>query len=130
MTDENCIPIQVALQLMDSSSLGRAHQYDQFQMTHKQLQKALRAIVNGEDVVRSLFLLLTPSAEHHQGFNSSIGTFHLVQNGIQASQSRVQGLKESLVHAKSNLSTAKPELKALATSSQSYDDMLQSISQM
>lgn len=48
MTDEKCIPVQVALHLMDSSSLGRAHQYDQFQQTHKQLQKALKAIVNGE----------------------------------------------------------------------------------
>ncbi|KAI9826901.1 MAG: hypothetical protein M1832_005840 [Thelocarpon impressellum] len=114
MTDDNCIPVQVALQLMDSSSLGRAHQYDQFQQTHKQLQKALKAIVN----------------EHHQGFNSSIGTFHLVQAGIQASQARVQALKESLSQAKSSLSTAKPELKALAGSSQSYDNMLQILSQI
>ena len=47
MTDEKCVPVQVALNLMDSSSLGRAHQYDQFQATHKQLQRALKAIVNG-----------------------------------------------------------------------------------
>ena len=47
MADDSCVPVQVALQLMDSSSLGRAHQYDQFKDTHKQLQRALRAIVNG-----------------------------------------------------------------------------------
>lgn len=48
MMDDNCIPVQVALQLMDSSSLGLAHQYDQFGDVHKQLEKALKAIVNGK----------------------------------------------------------------------------------
>ncbi|KAI9845876.1 MAG: hypothetical protein M1838_001506 [Thelocarpon superellum] len=114
MTDEKCVPVQVALQLMDPSSLGRAHQYDQFQTTHKQLQKALRTIVN----------------EHYQGFNSSIGTFHQVQAAIQSSQERIQTLKDSLAAAKLNLSTAKPELKSLATSSQSYDDMLRILTQI
>ncbi|KAI9721523.1 MAG: hypothetical protein M1812_002285 [Candelaria pacifica] len=109
MTEENCIPVQVALQLMDSSSLGRADQYEQFKETHEQLQKSLKAIVN----------------EHHQGFNSSIGTFHKIQSSIQTSQNRIRTLRESLVLAKSSLSTTKPELKGLATSSQGYDEMLQ-----
>lgn len=47
MTEESCVPVQVALQLMDSSSLGRAHQLDQFQETHAQLQEALKGVVNG-----------------------------------------------------------------------------------
>ncbi|KAI9805109.1 MAG: hypothetical protein M1825_000943 [Sarcosagium campestre] len=114
MTEDQCIPVQVALQLMDSSSLGRAHQYDLFQQTHKHLQRALKAIVN----------------EHHQGFNSSIGTFHKIQSSIHASQTRLRTLKHDLAHAKSSLSTTKPELKGLATSSQSYDDMLQILGQI
>ncbi len=111
MTEENCIPVQVALQLMDSSSLGRADQYGQFKETHEQLQKSLKAIVN----------------EHHQGFNSSIGTFHKIQSSIQNSQNRIRTLRESLVLAKSSLSTTKPELRGLATSSQGYDEMLQTL---
>ncbi|KAI9677466.1 MAG: hypothetical protein M1817_006420 [Caeruleum heppii] len=114
MTEEECVPVQVALQLMDSSSLGRAHQYDAFQETYKQLQKALKAIVN----------------EHHQGFNSSIGTFHKIQASIQSSQARVRNLKDSLTEAKGNLGSTKPELKSLATSSQNYDEMLQTLSQI
>ncbi|KAF2841400.1 hypothetical protein M501DRAFT_929556 [Patellaria atrata CBS 101060] len=109
MMDDQCNPIQIALKLLDSSSLGYANRYDDFRNTHEQLQNALKAIVN----------------EHHQGFNSSIGTFHKIQASIQASQTRVRSLKESLVQAKSNLSTTKPELRGLATSSQNYDDMLQ-----
>lgn len=47
MTDERCVPIEVALKLMDSSSLGLADQYDRFQNAHQELQRALKAIVNG-----------------------------------------------------------------------------------
>jgi exocyst complex component 4 len=114
MTDEKCVPVQVALQLMDDSSLGLAGRYTQFMDIHEQLQNALRAIVN----------------EHHQGFNSSIGTFHSIQTSIQASQGRLRGLRDSLVEAKMSLATTKPELKGLATSSQDYDDMLKVLGSM
>ena len=109
MATDSCIPIKVALQLNDPSSLGLADQYDQFQDTHQQLQNALKVIVN----------------EHHQGFNSSIGTFHKIQAAIHASQHRVRALRTGLVQAKGSLATTRPELKAFATSSQSYDQMLQ-----
>lgn len=109
MTGDQCVPIEVALKLMDSSSLGLADQYDQFQQSHQELQQALKAIVN----------------EHHQGFNSSIGTFHQIQTSLQSSQHRVRHLKTSLTSAKSQLSTAKPELREFATASQTYDEMIQ-----
>jgi exocyst complex component 4 len=114
MTDEKCVPVQVALQLMDDSSLGLAGRYTQFMEIHEQLQNALRAIVN----------------EHHQGFNSSIGTFHNIQESITLSQGRLRGLRDSLVEAKMSLATTKPELKGLATSSQDYDDMLKVLGSM
>ena len=109
MTGDQCVPIEVALKLMDSSSLGLADQYDQFRQSHQELQQALKAIVN----------------EHHQGFNSSIGTFHQIQTSLQSSQHRVRSLKTSLTSAKSQLSTAKPELREFATASQNYDEMIQ-----
>jgi exocyst complex component 4 len=67
-------------------------------------------------------------AEHHQGFNSSIGTFHQIQSSLQNSQHRVRNLKSSLVSAKSQLASTKPELKEFATASQNYDEMLQMLS--
>ncbi|KAI9692028.1 MAG: hypothetical protein M1820_009603 [Bogoriella megaspora] len=109
MTERDCVPVQVALKLLDTSSLGLANQYGQFRDTNQQLHDALKTIVN----------------EHHQGFNSSIGTFHKIQSSIQSSQARVWELKENLIQARFNLSTTKPELKGFATTSQNYDDMLQ-----
>lgn len=63
--------------------------------------------------------------EHHQGFNSSIGTYHKIQASIHSSQNRVRTLRNSLEETKSGLLTTKPELQGLATSSQDYDDILQ-----
>ena len=114
MTREDCVPVHVALQLMDYSSLGRGNDYQDFQKTDRHLQKALKAIVN----------------EHHQGFNSSIGTFHKIQASIQASQSRVRALRDSVQSAKSNLMVTKPELKIFGSSSQNYEDMLSLLGQI
>ena len=47
MIKEDCVPVYVALQLLDYSSLGRGNDYQDFQRTSRQLQKALRTIVNG-----------------------------------------------------------------------------------
>ena len=114
MTREDCVPVHVALQLLDYSSLGRGNDYQDFQRTSRYLQKALKSIVN----------------EHHQGFNSSIGTFHKIQTSIQVSQSRVRTLRDSIRGAKTDLMVTKPELKALGSSSQHYDDMLQVLGQI
>lgn len=114
MTRDDCVPVHVALQLLDYSSLGRGNDYQDFQRTSRYLQKALKAIVN----------------EHHQGFNSSIGTFHKIQTSIQTSQARVRTLRDSVKTAKTDLMVTKPELKALGGSSQHYDDMLQVLAQI
>lgn len=112
MTLDSCVPVKVALQLMDTSSLGRAHQYDAFRQTNSELQYALQAIVN----------------DHHQGFNSSIGTFHSIMRSITTSQGKVRTLRESLIQAKSDLSTSKPEVKHMVDTSQKYDTMLRTLS--
>lgn len=114
MYENDCVPVQLALQLLDSSSVGRAHDYRRFQQTHDYLQESLKNIVH----------------EHHQGFNSSIGTFHKIQSSIQASQKRVRALKESLASSKTNLCTTDPELKKLSKTSQSYDELLQTLNEL
>ncbi|GLI74884.1 exocyst subunit [Penicillium ochrochloron] len=114
MTDAECIPVQVALSLMDTSTLGKADREPDFINMYNQIQRTLKAIVN----------------EHHQGFNSSIGTYHMIQSNISSSQGRVRNLRNSLEEAKSGLLSTKPELKGLATSSQNYDDILQLFAQI
>lgn len=114
MCENECVPVHVALQLLDTSSVGRAHEYPQFESTHQFLQESLKKIVH----------------EHHQGFNSSIGTFHKIQSSIQASQKRVRQLKDSLSQSKANLATTDPEMKKLANASQHYDDLIHTVSEI
>lgn len=107
--EEEFVPIQVGLQFMDSSTLGRAQREPEFRDTHRQLQMTLKKIVN----------------DHYQSFSSSIPTYHKIQQNITNSQNRIRNLRTGISDAKSGFLTAQPELRALATSSQSYDDMLQ-----
>ena len=111
MTEDKCVPVQVALQLLDDSSIGLASRASEFHTTHRQLQDALRAIVN----------------ENSMGFSSSIGAFHQIQSSIQTSHERVRSLRESLIEAKSNLSSAKPEWQNLAAASHNYASMLDTL---
>ncbi|OAA36237.1 Sec8 exocyst complex component specific domain protein [Metarhizium rileyi] len=114
LCDDDCIPVQLALQLLDSSSVGRAHEYRKFQGTHQYLQDSLKNIVH----------------EHHQGFNSSIGTFHKIQGSIQASQKRVRELRESLASSKASLCSTDLELKKLSRISTEYDELLQTLNEL
>ncbi|KAI1377455.1 Sec8 exocyst complex component-specific domain-containing protein [Hypoxylon crocopeplum] len=114
MVQNDSIPVSLALQLLDNSSVGRAHEYRGFKKTHQYLQDSLKNIVH----------------EHHQGFNSSIGTFHKIQGSIQASQKRVRVLKDSLAQSRTSLCATDPELKKLYKSSQMYDDVLQTLNEL
>ncbi|TDZ13024.1 putative exocyst complex component sec8 [Colletotrichum spinosum] len=114
MTQTDCVPVQLALQLLDTSSVGRAHDYRKFQQTHDYLQDSLKGIVH----------------EHHQGFNSSIGTFHKIQGSIQASQKKVRTLKDSLLTSKVSLCTSDPDLKKLSAASQAYDELLTALNEL
>ena len=68
--------------------------------------------------------------DHHQGFNSSIGAFHSIMRSITTSQAKVRELRESLIKAKEDLSTSKPEVKNMVDNSQKYDSMLQTLNSM
>ncbi|RFU32222.1 hypothetical protein B7463_g4101, partial [Scytalidium lignicola] len=114
MSDDDCVPVYVALQLLDTSSVGRAHEYRKFEDSHRYLQESLKAIVH----------------EHHQGFNSSIGTFHKIQASIQASQKRVRVLKESLNQSKASLASTDPEIRKLAAASHSYEEIIHTLSEI
>lgn len=114
MCENDCIPVQLALQLLDSSSVGRAHEYRNFQRTHQYLQDSLKKIVH----------------EYHQGFNSSIGTFHKIQGSIQTSQKKVRALKESLASSRVALCATDPELKKLHATSHMYDEVLQTLNEL
>lgn len=47
VASDDCVPAQVALQLMDTSTLGKADREPDFLNMHDQIQKTLKSVVNG-----------------------------------------------------------------------------------
>ena len=47
MASGDCVPVQVALSLMDTSTLGKADREPEFLNMHDQIQTTLKSIVNG-----------------------------------------------------------------------------------
>lgn len=66
IAQSDCVPVHIALQLMDYSSLGRGNDYDDFRQTSRALQKALKAIVNGTNVSH-------PKPSDTEGYRTSSG---------------------------------------------------------
>ena len=112
MEGDECIPVKVALQLMDPSSLGLADKEPDFADTHVDLQKSLKSVVN----------------EHYADFNSAVGTYHKIQNAIRESQTRVRMLKGGLMNVKGGMLSTRPELRGLAETSANLDDMVSTLS--
>ena len=48
VASDECVPVQVALQLMDTSTLGKADREPDFLRMRGQIQRTLKSIVNGE----------------------------------------------------------------------------------
>lgn len=58
MLDDQCVPMQIALRLLDPSSLGLARRQGEFEQTYDELQDALKLIVNGtEEWLYFLFIV-------------------------------------------------------------------------
>ncbi|KAK5098843.1 exocyst subunit [Lithohypha guttulata] len=114
MEGDECVPVKVALQLADPSSLGLGNQEQDFADTHVDLQKSLKGVVN----------------EHYADFNSAVGTYHKIQASIKESQNRVRYLKTGLATVKGGMLTTRPELRDLAEQSGQLDDLLSTINQM
>ena len=108
MEGDDCVPVKVAMRLMDDSSIGLMNKEGDFTHTHQDLQKCLKSVVN----------------EHYADFNSAVGTYHKIQNAINESQIRVRQLKLGLMNVKDGMLSTRPELRGLAEQSGELDDML------
>ncbi|ODQ52476.1 hypothetical protein SAICODRAFT_57779 [Saitoella complicata NRRL Y-17804] len=112
MSSENCNPVSVALQLLDSqSSLGRGRNLNSFQDTTQKLDESLQEIVN----------------EHYLGFNDAVGKYGQIMQAISASQKNVRQMKEGLLQAREELSAQRSDLLPSSERSQQYKELLRLI---
>ncbi|OLL25104.1 putative exocyst complex component sec8 [Neolecta irregularis DAH-3] len=107
LTGDDTSPIAIALQLLDSSSLGMS--YESFLGIKARLDKTLQSVVN----------------EHSQTFNSSIGTYNGLMHNITSSQEYIRQMKQKLVNSKQEFTAKRMDLLQLSDRSTQYLEMIQ-----
>lgn len=111
LLDEKANTLEAALELMDTSSIGKSKYIQEFEQLQTNLKAALKKHVN----------------DNYQGFNSAIGSYRSVVEGIADSQNNIDQAKRHLVKAKTDLATRRPVLKELRLKSLRHGSMLDTL---
>ncbi|PVV01513.1 hypothetical protein BB560_004068 [Smittium megazygosporum] len=99
-------PVTVALQMLDTSSLGKSHQ--EFSKYHNRLNNSLKAI----------------SEEYYEGFNDSILTFSGLYDKLSTAAVSVRKTRASLINAKKMLIEPREDLNQLYTKSKQLSEIV------
>ncbi|KAK6460677.1 Sec8 exocyst complex component-specific domain-containing protein [Scheffersomyces coipomensis] len=102
-------PIETAMYLLDDSSVGLAHKKQEFDMIRSNTENALRAVVN----------------DHHEVFNNSIGSFHLLLDTLQDSQSDSNDIKDILESTVRDVQDRSEALREYSQTSARYSELIE-----
>ncbi|KAK9486581.1 Sec8 exocyst complex component-specific domain-containing protein [Lipomyces starkeyi] len=108
LQSDDCNPVATALELMDTSSVGRASEYDDFKDLSVRLEKIMEVI----------------SKDHYDDINNSITAFNDIMTEIEEAEARVRQLRETLTKAKQNLTTKQTQMRGLAERATRYREMI------
>lgn len=114
LLDPKTNPIELAVTLLDRSSVGMAHRLDDFHDIAKQTQAALRNVVS----------------QHHEVFNNSIGSYHLLLANIDNSQSDTQEIRLLLDSTTRDINDRCDTLLELNQTSARYTEMIEILEAM
>ncbi|KAK9367822.1 Sec8 exocyst complex component-specific domain-containing protein [Lipomyces kononenkoae] len=108
LVSDDCNPVAMALELMDTSSVGRASEYDDFKDLSLRLEKIMEVI----------------SQDRYDDINNSITSFNAFLTEIEQAETRVRQLRETLTKARQNLTTKQTQMRGLAERSARYREMI------
>ena len=114
LLDSKTNPIDLAVSLLDRSSVGLAHRLDDFHDISKQTQQALRNVVS----------------QHHEVFNNSIGSYHLLLSNIDNSQADTEEIKQLLESTTRDINDRSDMLLELNQTSARYTEMIEILEAM
>lgn len=114
LMNDGCNSVAVALDLMDSSSVGRSADYDDFKDLSLRLENIMQVI----------------SEERYDDINNSISAFKDVTASIEESENRVRLIRESLTRAKQNTTTKQAQMRGLVERAFRYREMLDILEQI
>lgn len=114
LLDPNTNPIDLAVSLLDRLSVGLAHRMDDFHDISKQTQQALRNVVS----------------LHHEVFNNSVGSYHLLLASLDSSQNDTAEIRQLLESTTRDISDRCDVLLELNQTSARYGDMVEILEAM
>lgn len=105
---EDANPIEMAIQLLDDTSVGLSHKLPDFNEIGETTSESLRRVVN----------------EHYETFNNSIGSYHLLLSSFQQSQNDTDDIKEMLESTSKDIHDKSDILNDLNQTSSRYSEMV------
>lgn len=112
--EDNANPIEMAITLLDDTSVGLAHKKHEFERLSQDTTQALRYVVN----------------ENHEIFNNSIGSYHLLVSTLQDSQNDAIQIKDMLETSTKDIHSRSDVLGELDHLSLRYAEMIEILDAM
>lgn len=112
--EESANPIEMAVSLLDDSSVGLAHKAGEFQDLLRQVQQTLRKVVN----------------EHHEVFNNSVGSYNTLLGTLQDCQQDAAAIRSLLSDTTRDTHDRSDVLNDLNNTSARYLEMLEILDAM
>lgn len=106
--EDNANPIELAISLLDDSSVGLAHRLDEFKRLKKLTEGSLRRVVH----------------EHYELFNNSIGSYHMLLSTLDKSQQDSESIKNFLQTSNKEVHDRSAVLGELSEASARYAELI------
>lgn len=106
--EDNANPIELAISLLDDSSVGLAHRLDEFKRLKKTTEGALRRVVH----------------EHYELFNNSIGSYHMLLSTLDKSQTDSESIRNFLQTSNKEMHDRSAVLAELSETSGRYAELI------
>ncbi|KAI0375224.1 hypothetical protein BV20DRAFT_1009421 [Pilatotrama ljubarskyi] len=112
VTDPDFNPVDLALQLLDDSSLGK--DMDSFRRTKDMLSRAMKGSVD----------------KHYQAFNAALPHHAALLSHLDATQSQIKDARNALQEAKEALGSKRADLVQLWSRNQTVEEMMRILDQI
>ncbi|KAI5968579.1 SEC8 [Candida margitis] len=106
--EDDANPIELAISLLDDSSVGMAHRLDEFKRLKKSTEGALRGVVH----------------EHYELFNNSIGSYHMLLSTLDKSQQDSESIRNFLQTSNKEIHDRSAVLAELSETSGRYAESI------
>lgn len=112
--EENANPLEMAIQLLDDSSVGLSHKLPEYEDISERTSASLRLVVT----------------DHYEMFNNSVGSYHTLLNSTKENQKDAEEIKSMLEATTKEIHDKSDILQELNQTSMRYSEMIEILDAM